>query len=552
MNKKIFRSSLIVSLLAVFACIVFVIGILFQYFENQLKKELKNEATYVAVAIKTQGIEYLNNFGEQNEKRITLIDPNGTVIADTIVDEENMENHSDREEVQMAIKYGTGTSIRYSKTLTEKDIYYAEKLEDGNILRVSTRQYTVFAIIFDILQPIIAVVTLTFIMTLVASIRVSKSIVKPINHLDLEHPENNDAYEELSPLLSKIASQKKTIESQLRAAKKQQEEFKLITENMSEGLVVIDNNLQILTYNTAALKLLDINDQVDGNVLSMNRTKSFREVIEKSLSGTRAESDLNVNDRAYSVIASPVFEDGNIIGAIIVILDISENVSREQMRREFTSNVSHELKTPLTSISGFAEMMMNGNMSKAEVMDFSKSIYDEAQRLISLVLDILKISELDEKSSDYVFEDVDLLSLSEDIGKRLEPEASKRNIRIYVDGTSVKINGVKKVLDEIIYNLCDNAIKYNVENGKVDIMIESTEKTAKVTVKDTGIGIPKMYQDRIFERFYRIDKARSKAIGGTGLGLSIVKHGAKIHNANIDLQSDVNVGTTVKIEFPIE
>lgn len=552
MNKKIFRSSLIVSLLAVFACIVFVIGILFQYFENQLKKELKNEATYVAVAIKTQGIEYLNNFGEQNEKRITLIDPNGTVIADTIVDEENMENHSDREEVQMAIKYGTGTSIRYSKTLTEKDIYYAEKLEDGNILRVSTRQYTVFAIIFDILQPIIAVVTLTFIMTLVASIRVSKSIVKPINHLDLEHPENNDAYEELSPLLSKIASQKKTIESQLRAAKKQQEEFKLITENMSEGLVVIDNNLQILTYNTAALKLLDINDQVDGNVLSMNRTKSFREVIEKSLSGTRAESDLNVNDRAYSVIASPVFEDGNIIGAIIVILDISENVSREQMRREFTSNVSHELKTPLTSISGFAEMMMNGNMSKAEVMDFSKSIYDEAQRLFSLVLDILKISELDEKSSDYVFEDVDLLSLSEDIGKRLEPEASKRNIKIYVDGTSVKINGVKKVLDEIIYNLCDNAIKYNVENGKVDIMIESTEKTAKVTVKDTGIGIPKMYQDRIFERFYRIDKARSKAIGGTGLGLSIVKHGAKIHNANIDLQSDVNVGTTVKIEFPIE
>lgn len=552
MNKKIFRSSLIVSLLAVFACIVFVIGILFQYFENQLKKELKNEATYVAVAIKTQGIEYLNNFGEQNEKRITLIDPNGTVIADTIVDEENMENHSDREEVQMAIKYGTGTSIRYSKTLTEKDIYYAEKLEDGNILRVSTRQYTVFAIIFDILQPIIAVVTLTFIMTLVASIRVSKSIVKPINHLDLEHPENNDAYEELSPLLSKIASQKKTIESQLRAAKKQQEEFKLITENMSEGLVVIDNNLQILTYNTAALKLLDINDQVDGNVLSMNRTKSFREVIEKALSGTRAESDLNVNDRAYSVIASPVFEDGNIIGAIIVILDISEIVSREQMRREFTSNVSHELKTPLTSISGFAEMMMNGNMSKAEVMDFSKSIYDEAQRLISLVLDILKISELDEKSSDYVFEDVDLLSLSEDIGKRLEPEASKRNIKIYVDGTSVKINGVKKVLDEIIYNLCDNAIKYNVENGKVDIMIESTEKTAKVTVKDTGIGIPKMYQDRIFERFYRIDKARSKAIGGTGLGLSIVKHGAKIHNANIDLQSDVNVGTTVKIEFPIE
>lgn len=552
MNKKIFRSSLIVSLLAVFACIVFVIGILFQYFENQLKKELKNEATYVAVAIKTQGIEYLNNFGEQNEKRITLIDPNGTVIADTIVDEENMENHSDREEVQMAIKYGTGTSIRYSKTLTEKDIYYAEKLEDGNILRVSTRQYTVFAIIFDILQPIIAVVTLTFIMTLVASIRVSKSIVKPINHLDLEHPENNDAYEELSPLLSKIASQKKTIESQLRAAKKQQEEFKLITENMSEGLVVIDNNLQILTYNTAALKLLDINDQVDGNVLSMNRTKSFREVIEKSLSGTRAESDLNVNDRAYSVIASPVFEDGNIIGAIIVILDISENVSREQMRREFTSNVSHELKTPLTSISGFAEMMMNGNMSKAEVMDFSKSIYDEAQRLISLVLDILKISELDEKCSDYVFEDVDLLSLSEDIGKRLEPEASKRNIKIYVDGTSVKINGVKKVLDEIIYNLCDNAIKYNVENGKVDIMIESTKKTAKVTVKDTGIGIPKMYQDRIFERFYRIDKARSKAIGGTGLGLSIVKHGAKIHNANIDLQSDVNVGTTVKIEFPIE
>ncbi len=548
-HKKIFRSSLFVALLVLTASFAMIIGILFNYFQVQLEKELKNEAMYISSAIENEGAEYLKHI-ENDEKRVTLISADGTVIADTSVEADELENHLDREEIKKAIADGYGTSVRYSETLTEKVVYYAEMLEDGNILRVSTKQYTVVTILLGLSQSISAVILLAFILSFILSSRVSKSIVKPINELDLDNPENNNTYEELSPLLSKISSQHKTIEKQLHEAKKQQEEFSLITENMSEGLLVIDKNMQILTCNTSAKKLLNVSENINGNVFSVNRSKAFRQSVEKSLNGEHFENEMIYDDRHYNIIANPVYEDSEIIGAFIVIIDITEAIQREQMRSEFTSNVSHELKTPLTSISGFAEMMMNGGIDEATVKDFSKSIYEEAQRLISLVIDIIRISELDEKSNIFIKEKVDLYELSEEIMERLKSQADKKNIKMNIFGGKAQTNGVRKILDEIIYNLCDNAVKYNNNGGTVDIIVRTTDDEAIITVRDNGIGIPKNAQNRVFERFYRVDKSRSKEKGGTGLGLSIVKHGAVFHNAQITLESQINEGTSITLKFP--
>lgn len=548
-HKKIFRSSLLVALLVLTASFVMIIGILFNYFQIQIEKELKNEAMYISSAIKNEGAEYLEHIAD-GEKRVTLISADGTVIADTSVEADELENHLDREEIKKAIADGHGTSVRYSETLTEKVVYYAEMLEDGNILRVSTKQYTVVTILLGLSQSISVVILFTFILSFILSNQVSKSIVRPINELDLDNPENNNTYEELSPLLSKISSQHKTIEKQLHEAKKQQEEFSIITENMSEGLLVIDKNMQILICNTSAKKLLNASENINGNVLSVNRSKTFRQSVEKSLSGEHIENEMVYDDRHYNIISNPVYEETEIIGAFIVIIDITETVQREQMRREFTSNVSHELKTPLTSISGFAEMMMNGGVDEATVKDFSKSIYEEAQRLISLVIDIIRISELDEKSNMFVKEDVDLYELSEEIIERLKSQSDKKNIKINILGEKTQINGVRKILDEIIYNLCDNAVKYNNNGGTVDIIVSNTDDEAIIAVRDNGIGIPENAQNRVFERFYRVDKSRSKEKGGTGLGLSIVKHGAVFHNAKITLESQVNKGTSITLKFP--
>ena len=374
-------------------------------------------------------------------------------------------------------------------------------------------------------------------------------LVEPINTLDLEHPENNETYDELTPFLKKIAHQRKIIDKQLKDAVQMQEEFKLITENMSEGFLVIDREMRILTHNTAAMKLLNMSEAESENVLSVNRSKAFRKMLERVLSGVRNESETESDGKYYRFIANPVLDENHIIGAVIVILDVTESVNSENLRREFTSNVSHELKTPLTSISGFAEIMKNGDTPNEMVIDFSNSIYDEAQRLISLVSDIMKISELDEKTVVYEKETVDLYSLSLEVAERLRAEADKKNIKINVIGDTAEVIGVRKILDEMMYNLCDNAIKYNKENGIVDIIVSLADSKVKLIVRDTGIGIPTAQQSRVFERFYRVDKARSKSIGGTGLGLAIVKHGAIYHNAEIELESKENAGTLVSVIF---
>lgn len=551
MNKKIFRSSFLTAFLVLAATMVLLMGSLFRFFEKQIQKELENEAEFLTQAVENEGLRFFDGF-ESGDNRITYVDKDGNVLYDSEADEETLDNHAGREEIKEAAETGTGRSIRYSVTLTEKTVNYAVRLSEGSVLRVSTRQHTAVSILLGMVQPIFLILLAALVLTLILSSRVSKAIIEPVNRLNLDVPEENDTYEELSPLLGKIAEQKRTIERQLEQAGKKQKEFNLITENMSEGFLTIDSDASILTYNSSALRLLNITPPADGNVLVFCRTKDFREMIDQVLSGERAENVMVQNDRTYSLIANPVFEENTVIGAVIVILDITEREKRDVLRREFTANVSHELKTPLTSISGFAELMKMGDVAKDMVVDFSQSIYDEAQRLITLVNDIIKLSELDGGNISFEEERVDLYELSEEIIGRLKGQAEKKNVTFHLTGGTAAIQGVRKILDEMIYNLLDNAVKYNRENGTVDLVINDTAKSVSIIVRDTGTGIPAAHQSRVFERFYRVDKSHSKKVGGTGLGLAIVKHGALYHHAGIELESEEGKGTTVTVSFPKE
>lgn len=547
MTAKIFKSTFLTSVLVLIISLVLTMGILFSFFEGQIKKELQSEADYIEYAVTQHEEGFFKNFSS-GEKRITLIGADGTVLEDTSANPAEMDNHADREEVKDALLKGSGTSVRYSKTLTEKTVYYARRMENGNVLRISTTQYTVMTVVLGLLQPLIYVLVLALILSFALSSRVSKSVIKPINEIDLDHPENSDAYEELTPLLHRILNQQKTIKKQLNEAKKHRDEFKLITENMSEGFLITDRDGRILSCNSAALKLLDA-DENDGTVLSLNRTGDFRKTVHAALSGERAENTMTHGENTYNLIANPVFEGDKTIGAVIVIIDVTESRRRELIRREFTANVSHELKTPLTSISGFAELLSAGGVPEDTVTDFAKTIYTEAQRLISLVSDIIKISELDEKSVCYEKENVNITELSRDVARRLKMSADKKNVKIGISGEDISVYGVRKILDEMIFNLCDNAVKYNKEGGTVEIRVKKEDGKTVLSVRDTGIGIAPSQQSRVFERFYRVDKSRSKAEGGTGLGLSIVKHGAMYHGAEIKLTSTTGEGTEVTVIF---
>lgn len=465
MNKKIFTLNFLTSVLVLLISFVMVFGILFSYFEGRIFNELKNEADYLSYAVSAEGASYVEKLKNKGA-RITLVSADGEVIADTDADAKTLENHAGREEIIDAKNNGFGSSARYSSTLMEKTLYYAVRLDDGNILRVSTVQNSVLLIILGLIQPLIVIMVLALVLSLVLSNRVSKAIINPINNLDLDNPENNDTYDELTPLLRKIANQNKTIGRQVQEAKQKQEEFRLITENMSEGFIVTDNFANILSYNKAALALLGADDVKSESVYALNRSREFRETIEGALGGRRTESDLLPDGKCYNIIANPVYGGGQVIGAVIVIIDVTERAHREQLRREFTSNVSHELKTPLTSILGFAEIMKAGGAPEDTVKEFSGIIYDEAKRLVTLVSDIIKISELDENAVMYDAESVDIYETAESVAKRLAPEAEKKNVTVNVIGNSVNIDGSSKVIDEMIYNLCDNAIKYNNQHNR--------------------------------------------------------------------------------------
>ena len=525
-------------------------ALLFSFLESRTLDELREEANILSYGIEAQGQEYLDRIN--TDRRVTLIRRDGTVLYDNEADPSTMENHSNREEVEEAVKSGSGHSIRKSETMTRETIYFAQKLDDGTILRVAVTQDSIWAILAKLIRPAVILFMATVLLSLFLSNMVTKNILSPLNRLDLDHLDNNDVvYDELAPLLNRLQTQQETIRKQLNSAKQRQEEFNLITENMSEGFLVIDKNTDILSWNPSALRLLGMTDEPSGSVLRLNRTRDFRETIFKVLSGKKEELTLQRENRTYKLIANPAYDDNQeeVIGAVFVILDETESIKRENFRREFTANVSHELKTPLTSISGFAELMMGGGMPDETVMDFSKSIYDEASRLISLVNDIINLSSLDDENMEFDWEMIDLYQIaSEEIG-HVQAAADKKDVKIRLSGVHGNITGVRRIVSEMIYNLCDNAVKYNREHGSIEVKIATTTNHVIVSVQDTGIGIPEADQSRIFERFYRVDKSHSKAVGGTGLGLSIVKHGAQLHNAQIKVSSKLDKGTTITLRF---
>ncbi|RHU27580.1 histidine kinase [Ruminococcus sp. TM09-4] len=527
-----------------------VMGILYSNFDGQMRKELSKEAAYLAYGVEQQGLDYLKNIKDKSA-RITYIDQDGTVLFDNKADVSEMKNHSDRTEFQKAEKYGAGESSRYSDTLSEKTIYYALRLKDGTVLRVSSTQDSVLALVENLIFPLCGLLCLMLILSGIMASAISKRIVKPINELDLEHPEENQIYEELSPLLSKIHRQNREIQNQLELAKQQQQEFSLITENMQEGLIVIDKYTMILSANSSAWNLFRMDKVRQGeSVYCLDRAEDFRHAIEHVLEGEHEELVLKLNGSDIQLIANPVVRGQKTEGAVILLVDVTEKLERENLRREFSANVSHELKTPLTSISGFAEIIQGGFVKDEDIPKFAGRIYKESQRLLQLVEDVIQISQLDEEKTPYIWEPVDVYQVCKNAFDSLKEKAYKMNVHLYICGESMKMEAIRTLLEEAVYNVCDNAIKYNRNDGSVSIFLEQTAQEVQIVVKDTGIGIPREDQDRVFERFYRVDKSHSKEIGGTGLGLSIVKHAVSTLNGSVGLRSEVGSGTEVTLRFP--
>lgn len=547
MTKRIFRNFILIAFITLISCMVLFLGALYSYFEGQLTVELKNQAVYIAKGITGEGISYFDDL-ENTASRITWIESDGVVLYDNKADKDNMENHADREEVIAALEKGTGTSSRYSSTLSEKTIYYAQRMDDGTVLRVSSARYTIWVLILGMIQPIALIFIIAVVLSAVFASRMSKRIIKPINEIDLENPAENEIYEELSPLLTKINNLNKEISMRVLDAEKKQHEFTMVTENMREGLIVTDSQTDILSYNTSTLKFFDVKGDIKNkSVLTLNRSEKFRNAVNMALTGQHGDQILAANKRYYQIITNPVYNNDEVTGIVMVVLDVTEKEKRDILRREFTSNVSHELKTPLTGIYGTAEILMNNMVKSGDIPKFVKNIYDESGRLITLVNDIIKISQLDEDSIPDEKMPVDLYEISHHVIELLKGEAQQQNVSFELLGEHVEIIGNRGILEEMIFNLCDNAIKYNKENGKVTVSISRESGKTKLSVSDTGIGIPPEHKDRVFERFYRVDKSRAKEIGGTGLGLSIVKHAAAYHGAVITLDSTVGVGTTITI-----
>lgn len=550
MTKRIFKSIILASVIVLLASGGLTMGVLYNHFGDQLEEELRTEAEFLSIAVEKEGMSAFDSLPADSE-RITYIDTDGTVLFDNRSNTENMENHLDREEIQKAMAEGSGTAVRKSDTLSQKTLYYAIRLDDGTILRVSSVQYNLTGLLGGMIQPLLIILIIMLILAGVIASRLARNIVNPLNRLDLDHPEENQTYEEVAPLLTKINRQQKTLQTEISEAKRQQEEFSIITDNMEEGFLVIDSHTEVLSYNSSALKLLGAREQdARQSVLALNRSESFQKTVERVLGGQHVISNQEFQGITCQVAANPVFQDGKVTGAVILILDVTEKMKGEQMRREFTANVSHELKTPLTSISGFAEIISDGFVKPEDTKKFAGRIFKEAQRLITLVNDVIKISQLDEGKLPYEKENVDLYDAVRETFLRIEEHAKAEGVHLYLYGPHIKSNTVKTILDEIIYNLCDNGVKYNKKGGSLTVTISQQREQPVITVEDTGIGISEEDQKRIFERFYRVDKSHSKAIGGTGLGLSIVKHGTMFLGADVKVESTPGKGSRFILTLP--
>ena len=532
------------------ASLAIVMGILYGYLSGSRTEQLKIETDMCAGGVEAGGMDYINSL-DTSGWRLTWIAEDGTVLYDSETDSSQMENHNEREEVKEARKNGYGESVRYSTTLTERQMYCAKLLDDGTVLRLSDSQYTWWTILLSMMQPILFIVTVAVAISLLLAFRLSKNIVKPLNSLNLDSPLENSAYPELEPLLSRLAAQQHQLKLQASELERKRNDCLTATGNMMEGIVLLSDKGELLSINAAASRLLGVSPYCVGkDILLLNNSYEMQELVHRALSGEHTETTLPVGGSDYQINATPVMSDGKVAGAALVIFDVTEKEKAEQIRREFTANVSHELKTPLQSISGCAELLSNGMVKPGDVPEFSHRIYSESQRLISLVEDIIGLSRLDEGAEDMQRTNVDLHKLAETAIDSLSNAAKEAGVALELCGDGAEVYGIPQLLGTIVYNLCDNAIKYNRRGGSVTVTTENGAGGVTLTVSDTGIGIPKDQQDRIFERFYRVDKSHSKDVGGTGLGLSIVKHAALLHNATVTVDSTPGAGTTFTVFFP--
>lgn len=548
MTKKIFKNIFLSCFAVLFASIIIIFGVLYNFYGDELMKQLHMEVNSISAGVEQNGIDYLNTIEISNDERITWVDTDGNVIFDSDASADNMANHRDREEIKQALVNGEGESVRYSDTLSERTMYCAKLLDDNTIIRVSTNQYTVWVLLIAMFQPFLVLLIIALAISYAMAYFSSRKIVMPINKLDLENAGEAEIYDEIKPLVQKISSQNRVIKRQIKELKRTQAEFNTITSNMKEGLVVVDKNGSVLFYNKSAKKMLNVITDDDAEFLEGFETKGkFSENIKKALAGGHVSETISYYDRFINIYCNPVIIDDSVKGAVAVILDITEKHQREILRKEFSANVSHELKTPLTAILASAEIISMENTPKKTDIHFSQNIMKESNRLITLVNDIIKLSKLDDKSVIYDTEDTDLYTISQNVVDSLIPIAESANVSLELYGQKTMVCGVPSLLSEIVYNLVDNAIKYNKENGSVKVTVCPVNGKAQLTVEDTGIGISKDDQNRIFERFYRVDKSRSKEVGGTGLGLSIVKNGIRQHNGELKIDSTVGKGTKITV-----
>lgn len=550
MTKRIFWAIFAVALAVFLAAMVLIIGVLYSYFTQSQQQQLRIQTTLTVQAVSHEGSSYFDSL-DIDHCRITWIASDGTVLYDSKSDHATMENHLQREEIQEALKNGYGESTRYSATRMEQSIYTAQQLSDGTVLRLSIHHPTALTLILSMAQPICVIFAIAIVLSFFLASRLSKHIVKPLNELDLDNPLSNTDYSELSPLLHRIDSQQKQLRLQARELKRKQDEFESITGYMNEGLLLLNNTGIVITMNTAAAKMLGFqHSSIGRNIVEVSKNRALNKLVSIGLTGQKTEKILSLPGGSCQLDVSPVYSGGLVTGVALLVFDVSDRLKAESLRREFTANVSHELKTPLHAISGYAELLSAGIARPEDVLRFSGKIYAEAQRMIQLVEDILRLSRLDEGAGDMRWEQTDLHQLIQQAAASLAPAAAQAQVTLSIQGTPTILRGIPHLLTAIILNLGSNAIKYNHPGGSVVIKTDSHDAEITLTVQDTGIGIPAEHQDRIFERFYRVDKSHSKEVGGTGLGLSIVKHAALIHGAEIHLESIVNQGTTVTVSFP--
>ena len=555
MRERIFKSMCLLVLCAILLTSV-VQGLFFsRELYDAMKQQLRSEAAFLSEGIENDGLAYLQQVTNASQAtRITLISHNGTVLFDTNIDKETeMSNHNERPEVVAARVSGSGEAVRDSETLGMQTFYYAVLLSDGQVLRVSHAMSSFWHNILITLPYLALFAALILLVSLYFVHRQVQKIVVPINELDLEHPETNDVYDELSPLLARLSKQNQQINLQMKELAERQQEFSTLTENMNEGLVIVNAHGYILSINKRAVQIFGLRDDnyLQKHILVVNRNLELQQMIEQGLKGQEAEMMLSLEGRQYQIMSNPILIEGKVRGLVLLLLDVTEKQQQEQMRREFTANVSHELRTPLTAISGFAEIMSQGLVQPQDMKPFAEKIYKEANRLISLVGDIIQLSQLDEGGQQFRKETVALADLAEEVGQRLQSLAEQKDVTLTVTAEPVSIVGFRQVLQEILYNLCENAIKYNRPQGTVQLSLQQEKNKAVITIADTGIGIPADEQQRVFERFYRVDKSHSRIIGGTGLGLSIVKHGVQLHHGEITMKSQVDVGTTITVRLPV-